>query len=193
MLYRLHQSLSADAAKDRIVPVWEPVCQLSAGPRAGWPPERQGIMIGYTSIGSISSRSRRFTVIALNVVPTTDMPHVVSKQHQQQLPELARSSSRYRRCRRPAGRRTPAASSKTKFATVFPKNSAATGDRRSQQSVQAVVRQIAREAAVDNQRARKCEHEPEQAARQFLDLFRIGIEREAEQQQDHERRTKAKR
>ena len=37
---------------------------------------RQGIMIGYTSSGSITSRSRIFTVSALNMVPITVNPQV---------------------------------------------------------------------------------------------------------------------
>ena len=41
-------------------------------------PISAGISIGYTSVGSIISRSFRFTVMALNNVPITVIPHVPS-------------------------------------------------------------------------------------------------------------------
>ena len=61
------------------------------------------------------------------------------------------------------------------------------GDGGGDEGVEAIVRDLAGEAAVQNERAGEGEDDPEQAAGDFARRVSLGIEGEAEHQQDHER------
>ena len=61
------------------------------------------------------------------------------------------------------------------------------GNGRGDQRVQAIVGQLAREAAVQHQRAGEGEDDPQQAAGDFARRLLARVEGEAEQQQDHQR------